>query len=170
MSVVITDAAKVDRVMSLAGALAAHGLAAVPPPPDDVNPSHFLASSTAGGRLGWALAVARVASMAASAMTYGDDIVVDGRPSWDPDRFDSADPFNGGDPDLFDLGAAAVDLHSAIGGVIYNAVSNGGADFLPAAAAAILVGLRDSLPVRHNGLYGMVPDLDRLAPRVASWA
>lgn len=168
MSVNVIDAARVDRVMSLAGALAAHGLAAVPPPPDDVNPGHPLASSTAGGRLGWALAVARVASMAAAAMTYGDDFVLDGRPSWDPDLFDGADPFNGGDPDLFDLGDAAVELHSLVGNVVYNTVSNGGADFLPAAAAAILAGLRDSLPVRRNGLYGMIPDVERMAARGAA--
>ena len=86
--------------------------------------------------------------MAASAMTYGDDIAVGGRPTWDSDWFVSGAIGVCDDPDHADLDSLANDLDSTIGSAIYNSISNGGSDFLPVAAAHILNGLRSSLP-RH---------------------
>lgn len=155
MSVVVLSPDRVSAIMLGAGRLAAHGLATVPAAPDDVHPAHYLAQASAGGRLGWALAVAGVASKAAYMMTYGDTVAMDGAPSWDPDLFDLVGPADVVDASLGDL---AVSVHGDLGSVLYNTVSNGGSDFLPAPARAILDGLRDSLPVRSGGQWG--PQVD----------
>ncbi len=149
MSVIVRSTGDVKGLAHNLGHLAADGKAVVPDMPADTNPGHFLATATPGGRIAWALTVARVAAMAASVMTYGDDIAIDGRPSWDPDDFDKA-------ADAGCVCGDAVDAYGMIGSFIYNAVSNGGADFLPAAAAAILTGTRDSLPVRRDPFLGVV--------------
>lgn len=155
MSVVVLSPDRVSDMMHAAGHLVGAGVASVPGMPADTNPSHYLAQASPAGRLGWALAVARVASAAAFTMTYGDPVDVGGPVSWDTDGFALAQAGCGCGSDLGDL---AVSLHSWLGGARYNGVSNGGSDFLPAPAAALLDGLRDSLPVVKNGLYGWVPD------------